>query len=100
MEFVKDKWTHLVKAYKHYANPNDNPTEHDRRAFELLAKGEVDMFIEYFENNPVNLHVNDFTSFNLLMVAQDVANDTNAYKKALSQEERNARAIKASLYLI
>jgi hypothetical protein len=39
MEFVKDKWNHLVKAYKHYANPNDNPTDHDRRALELLGKG-------------------------------------------------------------
>jgi hypothetical protein len=39
MEFVKDKWAHLVKAYKHYANPNDNPTDHDRRALELLGKG-------------------------------------------------------------
>jgi hypothetical protein len=74
--------------------------QHDERAFEFLAKGEVDSFIDYFENNPVNLHVNDLTGINLLVVAQDVANDTNAYKKALSQEERNARAIKASLYLI
>jgi len=77
MEFVKDKWTHLVKAYKHYANPNDNPTDYDRKAFELLSKGEVDMFIDYCESNPVNLHVNDYTSSNLLIIAQDVANDRN-----------------------
>jgi hypothetical protein len=58
------------------------------------------MFIDYMENNPVNLHVREFTSANLLILAQDVANNTNTYKKAIGQEERTARAIKATLYLL
>lgn len=41
------KWKGLVKAYNHFMHPNDNPTEHDRVAFDLLTKGEVDLFIEY-----------------------------------------------------
>lgn len=45
MELFSTKWKGLVKAYKHYMNPNDNPTEHDKYAFDLLAKGEVDAFI-------------------------------------------------------
>lgn len=42
MQFVKDSWTGLVKSYKHMVNPNDNPTDEDKRAFELLRKGEAD----------------------------------------------------------
>lgn len=45
MDFVKGKWTGLVKAYKHYMSPNDNPTEDDKKAFRLLDNAEVNLFI-------------------------------------------------------
>lgn len=48
----------------------------------------------------MNIHVHDFTSVNYLIKAQDVANDTNQVKKLLTQDERTARAIKATVYLI
>ena len=48
----------------------------------------------------MNIHVHDFTSVNYLLKAQDVANDTNQVKKLLTQDERTARAIKATVYLI
>ena len=58
------------------------------------------MFIDYFEQNPVNLHVRDLSTVNFLIKAQDVANGTNPVKKLIPKEERRARALKASLYLI
>jgi hypothetical protein len=100
MDFVKSKWSGLVKAYKHYTNPNDNPTDEDKKAFRLLDNGEVDLFIDFVESNPVNIHIRDFSTVNFLIKAQDVANDTNAVKKLLTQEERTARAIKATEYLV
>lgn len=39
MEMLSSKWKGLVKAYNHFMHPNDNPTEHDRVAFDLLTKG-------------------------------------------------------------
>ena len=35
-----------------------------------------------------------------MIKAQDVANDTHPVKKLLTQEERTARAIKATVYLL
>ena len=100
MDFISGKVKGIVKAYKQYMHPNDNPTEHDRTAFDLLNKGEVDLFIEYAETHPVNIHVKDYSSVNLLIKAQDVTNDTHPCKKLLTEQERISRAIKASLYLI
>ena len=100
MELIKSKFKGFVKAYKHYMNPNENPTDHDKTAFDLLNKGEVDLFIEYADSHPVNIHVRDFSTVNLLIKAQDVANDTHPCKKLLSHEERISRAIKATLYLL
>ena len=48
----------------------------------------------------MNIHVRDYSTVNFLIKAQDVANDTHPCKKLLSEEERMARAIKASIYLI
>lgn len=42
----------------------------------------------------------DWTTANLLILAQDIANDTSPEKKALTQDERTARAIKTTVYLI
>jgi ankyrin repeat protein len=46
------------------------------------------------------LNVRDYNSVNFLIKAQDVANDTHPCKKLLTAEERIARAIKATLYLL
>jgi ankyrin repeat protein len=100
MDFVRSKWSGLVKAYKHYVNPNDNPSEEDKKAFRLLDNAEIGLFIDFVESNPVNIHVRDFSTVNFLIKAQDVANDTNPVKKLLTQDERTARAIKATTYLI
>jgi len=100
MELLKTKFKGYVKAYKHFMNPNENPTEHDKVAFDLLNKAEVDLFIEYAETHPVNIHVRDYNTVNLLIKAQDVANDTHPCKKLLSETERISRAIKATLYLL
>jgi ankyrin repeat protein len=58
------------------------------------------MFIEYADTHPVNIHVVDFSTVNYLIKAQDVANAGHPCRKLLSKEERLARAIKASNYLI
>ena len=100
MEFVTGKVKGLVKAYNHYMHPNQNPSEHDKVAFDLLNKAEIDLFIQYADTHPVNIHVHDYSSVNLLIKAQDVANSNHPCKKLLSREERMARAMKASLYLI
>ena len=100
MEFLSGKVKGLVKAYNHYMHPNQHPTEHDKVAFDLLNKAEVDLFIEYADNHPVNIHVVDYSTVSLLIKAQDVANSNHPCKKLLSKEERVARAIKVSLYLI
>jgi ankyrin repeat protein len=44
--------------------------------------------------------VRDWTTANLLILAQDIANDTSPEKKLLTQDERTARAIKTTVYLI
>jgi len=81
---VKKQWKTIVKGYKHYTNPNDNPSDDDNKAFELLDKAEVDMFIEYCDTHPVNIHVRGHNTVNLLIAAQNVANDTNPIKKLLT----------------
>ena len=73
----------IVKTTKHWINPNENPTDVDRKAFELLDKGEVDMFIDYVDHNPVNINVHDLSTVNFLIKAQDVANGTNPVKKLI-----------------
>jgi ankyrin repeat protein len=100
MEFVTGKFKGLVKVYNQYMHPNDNPSEHDRKAFDLLSKGEVDSFIEYADSNPVNIHVRDYTSVNLLIKAQDVPNANHPCKKLVPEQELISRAIKATLYLL
>jgi hypothetical protein len=45
------------------------------------------MFIQFMEANPdVNLNVVDFNKASLLIKAQDVANNSNQYKKMYSDE--------------
>ena len=39
METISTTWKSLKKAYNHYMHPNDNPTEQDKVAFDLLNKG-------------------------------------------------------------
>jgi hypothetical protein len=39
MDYLKSKVNSTVKAFKHWVNPNQNPTEDDKKAFDLLNKG-------------------------------------------------------------
>ncbi len=68
---------------------------------QLLDRAEVDMFIQFIEQNTdVNLNVVDYNKASLLIKAQDVANNSNQYKKMFSDEELRNRAIKAVSYLL
>lgn len=84
MNFLRNTYTNLVKKTKHYLNPNENPTEIDKYAFNLLDKAEVDSFIEFMEANEVNIHVVDWNKTSLLMKAQDMANESKGYRKKFS----------------
>jgi len=54
---------------------------------QLLDRAEVDMFVQYLEENTdINLNVVDFNKASLLIKAQDVANNSNMYKKMFSDE--------------
>ena len=45
----------------------------------------MDLFIQFIEENPdVNLNVVDYNKASLLIKAQDVANNSNQYKKMFS----------------
>jgi len=44
------------------------------------------MFIQFMEDNPdINLNVVDFNKASLLIKAQDVANNSNHYKKMIDE---------------
>lgn len=59
------------------------------------------MFIQFIVQNPdINLNVVDYNKASLLIKAQDVANNSNHYKKMFSDEELKNRAIKAVSYLL
>lgn len=45
MNFLAKTYTSIKKSALHFINPNENPTEFDRYAFNLLQKAEVDLFI-------------------------------------------------------
>lgn len=66
-----------------------------------MDRAEVDMFVQFMEENPdINLNVVDFNKASLLIKAQDVANNSNMYKKMFSDEELMKRAVKAVNYLL
>lgn len=48
----------------------------------------------------MNLNVVDYNKASLLIKAQDVANNSNQYKKMFSDEELKHRATKAVKYLL
>ena len=87
MDFLKKKYTHFKKKALQYINPNENPTDLDKYAFNLLDKAEVDLFIEFMDTHPVNLNVIDFSKANLLVKATNIPTYTNAHTKLLSDEE-------------
>ena len=45
MDFLKRNYEGLKKKTMHWINPNQNPTNLDKYAFQLLDKAEVDLFI-------------------------------------------------------
>ena len=64
--------------------PDDNPTDHDKYAFMLLDKAEVDLFIDFMEMNNVNINVKDYSSASLLIKAQGIPTYQNSHTKKLS----------------
>lgn len=59
----------------------------------LLDRADIDSFVLFMEENPdINLNVVDFNKASLLIKAQDVANNSNMYKKMFSDEELMKRA--------
>lgn len=85
MEFIKKNYQSIVKKTKHWYNPNENPTDFDKYAFNLLDKAEVDLFIEFMELNNVNIHVVDFNKASLLMKAQGIPSYSNQHTSMLSK---------------
>lgn len=47
MNFFKQKFDVIKKKTLHYFNPDENPTDVDKYAFNLLDKAEIDLFIEF-----------------------------------------------------
>lgn len=45
MNFINKTFTSIKKSALHWYNPNENPTQFDKYAFNLLDKAEVDLFI-------------------------------------------------------
>ena len=95
MDFLKQKYLTIRKKALQYINPNENPTDIDKYAFNLLDKAQVDLFVDFMDKNPVNLYVIDFSKANLLIKAANIPTYTNAHTKLLSDEELEDRAILA-----
>ena len=86
MNYLKQKYSTLKKKTLHYFNPNENPTDIDRYAFNLLDKAEIDLFIEFMDENPVNLNVIDYSKSSLLIKAVGIPTYVNAHTKLLTEE--------------
>jgi hypothetical protein len=69
----------------HWINPNENPTQLDKYAFNLLDKAEVDLFIDFMEMNQVNVNVVDYNKASLLLKAQGIPTFTNEHTKRLTE---------------
>jgi ankyrin repeat protein len=100
MDFIKRNYTATKKYVQHWINPNENPTDLDKYAFNLLEKAEVDLFIEFMEMNKVNINVVDYSKISLLIKAQGIPTYTNQHTKLLTEEELERRAVKAINYLV
>lgn len=100
MNFLAKTYTSIKKSALHFINPNENPTEFDRYAFNLLQKAEVDLFIEFMELNKVNINIVDYSKISLLIKAQGIPTYANEHTKLLSDEELERRAVKAVNYLV
>ena len=100
MNYFKQKYNDLVKVTKHYLNPNENPTDLDKYAFNLLDKAEVETFMKFMNENDVNIHVVDFNKASLLIKAQGISAPTNQHRKSIPEEERERRALIAVEYLL
>ncbi len=85
MNFLKNSLTAVKKNAMHWINPNENPTQLDKYAFNLLDKAEVDLFIDFMEMNQVNINVVDYNKASLLMKAQGIPTFTNDHTKLLSE---------------
>lgn len=84
MDFLKKNLISLKKTAQHWYNPNENPTQFDKYAFNLLEKAEVDLFIEFMELNNVNLNVVDYNKTSLLIKAQGIPTYSNQHTKVLT----------------
>ena len=100
MDFLKRNATALKKKTMQWMYPNENPTDLDKYAFNLLDKAEVELFIDFMEKNNVNLNVMDYNKANLLIKAQAIPTYQNAHTKLLTEEELEDRAIIAVKYLL
>ena len=85
MNFLKEKYSLVKKKTLHYFNPNENPTDLDKYAFNLLDKAEVEFFIEFMEKNDVNLDVLDFNKNSLLIKAQAIPGCKNPHTKKFTK---------------
>lgn len=100
MDFLKRNVFALKKKTMTWIYPNENPTDADKYAFNLLDKAEVDLFIDFMEKGNVNLNVVDHSTNNLLIKAQGIPTYRNAHTKDLSEDELEDRAILACRYLL
>lgn len=100
MNFFKDKISLIKKKTLHYFNPNENPTDLDKYAFNLLDKVEVESFIQFMEEKNVNINVLDFNKNSLLIKAQGIPGIKNPLTKKFTKSELQDKAIIAMEYLI
>lgn len=76
----------MKKSAMHWINPNQNPTQFDKYAFNLLEKAEVDLFIQFMQLNNVNINVVDYSKTSLLIKAQGIPTYSNQHTKDLTEE--------------
>lgn len=49
MNYLKQQYSSIKKKALQYINPNENPTDKDKYAFNLLDKAQVSPFIEFIQ---------------------------------------------------
>ena len=84
MNYLSSTFKSIKKTAQHWINPNENPTQFDKYAFNLLEKAEVDLFIQFMELNNVNINVVDYNKISLLIKAQGIPTYSNQHTKLLS----------------
>ena len=73
--FIKNTFQTINKKIKNYWDPDHNPSDADKKAFELLEAVKMEDFIEHFGKNRVNINIQiPMFGLNLLMKAVEIAN--------------------------